>query len=267
MIELFKFDDYKQIVTHLLEVNKVKGARSKLSRAISCHLAYISQVLEGHSHFTMEQGQLLCQHFNFTDQEMEFFLNLLGYARAGTPALRKYYEKKVLKYKEEQNNISSKVQASQLLTQDQESQFYQSWINVAVFVLTSIPNYNQIPLIAENLKISERKVLESVGVLEQMGLVIRKGPLITSTGQRLHVASDSSIISKHHSNWRIKAIQSLDSESVKEDLHFSTVYSLSVADVDKIRDIILKCISTTETVIRPSKEEVMHCLCIDWFKV
>lgn len=87
---------------------------------------------------------------------------------------------------------------------------------------------------------------------------------------RIHLGNDSSLISKHHTNWRIQAIRSLDREDrtqQNEDLHYSSVVSLSAADVLKIKAMLVETIESFNATVAPSKEELVQCLALDFFKV
>ena len=89
---------------------------------------------------------------------------------------------------------------------------------------------------------------------------IRIGPV------RIHLERDSPLIGRHHSNWRMKAIQALDRPRAKH-LHYSGVFSLSQADVEKIRQILLESIEKSEPVLRDSPEETAWVIGMDFFEL
>ena len=74
------------------------------------------------------------------------------------------------------------------------------------------------------------------------------------------------MIAKHHANWRMRSIQTLDRRS-QEDLFFSGPISISEEDATKIRGNLLKMLEQLEPVIRASKEEAVFCLGMDFFRV
>jgi hypothetical protein len=77
---------------------------------------------------------------------------------------------------------------------------------------------------------------------------------------------ESPFIIKHHTNWRLKAIQSFEQESERE-LHYTSVISLSQSDVLKLKTLFVNSIDKYNEIVRPSKEEACYCLCLDFFKV
>jgi hypothetical protein len=75
------------------------------------------------------------------------------------------------------------------------------------------------------------------------------------------------MISRHHSNWRMRAIEALD-RNLASDIHLSTLLSISKQDVVKIKEQVLKSINQTRGLARESvPEEELYCFAVDFFKV
>jgi hypothetical protein len=74
------------------------------------------------------------------------------------------------------------------------------------------------------------------------------------------------MISKHHTNWRMQAIQSLEREAESE-LHYSSVITVSEGDAVKIREALVKAIEQVRLIVKPSKDEALYCYNLDLFKV
>jgi hypothetical protein len=81
---------------------------------------------------------------------------------------------------------------------------------------------------------------------------------------QVHLNRDSPLIRQHHTNWRMSAIQSLMNDN-KEDLHYSTVSTLSRSDAEKLRADMTSLIENYVAVVKPSKEEVMYGFNLDFF--
>ena len=83
--------------------------------------------------------------------------------------------------------------------------------------------------------------------------------------QKTHLAADSLMASRLHTNWRLKAIENLP-QLLKQDLALSAPMSIRVADFKEIRELL---VSTIETIIKVAAEtkkaESLACLNIDWF--
>lgn len=99
--------------------------------------------------------------------------------------------------------------------------------------------------------------------LTQSGLCIEKenrffiGPLLT------HLGNESPFLSRHHQNWRIKALQKSNKVSPQE-LMFTGPFSLSKNDCAKIRSELLDLIAKTVKTVKTSEVETLVFLNIDF---
>ena len=132
--------------------------------------------------------------------------------------------------------------------------------------MLTIPRYHTKEAIAEYLKINIKIVSEVLDFLVSVGLASRSGNKFTTGASKIHLEKDSPLISKHHTNWRIAAIKSFENE-VAEDLHFSSVFTLSEKDAHGIRSSLLKTIENAVGVIKDSKEESTMAMTMDLFKI
>jgi hypothetical protein len=70
----------------------------------------------------------------------------------------------------------------------------------------------------------------------------------------------------NHSNWRNRGI--LDSYKREAGgVHYSAVHCLTRSDYEKIKEMTLHFLDATRAVVRPSKEEELVCMTLDWFIV
>lgn len=87
-----------------------------------------------------------------------------------------------------------------------------------------------------------------------------------TTGQaRLYLPGDSSLISRHHANWRIHALQSLFAAN-SEDLHYSSVVTLSREDGARIREQLIQAIQKAKEIIKDSPEEDLFGFHMDFYQ-
>lgn len=80
------------------------------------------------------------------------------------------------------------------------------------------------------------------------------------------MGADSPLISKHHQNWRLQAMQSFARRS-GESLHYSSAVTLSAEDCVRVKEKIVALINDVKTVVRDSKEETLRCFALDFFEV
>lgn len=67
-------------------------------------------------------------------------------------------------------------------------------------------------------------------------------------------------------NWREKSIEALNREGHAK-LHYTAPMTLSKADAELVREMIVKLLESIDKVIEPSPSEELRCLNIDWFEV
>ena len=147
--------------------------------------------------------------------------------------------------------------------------YYSSWHYSAIHVATSVPEFQTRDAIASALGLAPGLVSQALEFLIEWGLVAEKKGRFVIGPVRMHLGAESPMISKLHANWRLQALQSFDHPATEpaEDLHYSTVLTLSRADVLRVREALLRAVDETEKIFRPSPEEVVYCVGIDWFRV
>ncbi len=144
--------------------------------------------------------------------------------------------------------------------------FYSSWIYGAIHVMLTIPEFQTKEAIAKYLNLSLKKTAEILEFLVSIGLAKQSVSGRFEIGEaRIHLGSDSPLISKFHTNWRMQAIRSLEKEDLKEDLHYSSAVTLSEEDFLKIKSLLVKHIEEIKAIIRDSSAEGVHCFSIDLF--
>jgi len=74
------------------------------------------------------------------------------------------------------------------------------------------------------------------------------------------------MISKHHTNWRMQAIQSFEKEN-ESDLHYSSVITIAEDDIPRVREALIKAVEKVREIVRPSQDEAVLCYALDLFKV
>ena len=92
--DIFTFKDYKKFIQAVLNEREDLN-RSTIARELQVQSAYISQVLNGSAHLSMEQGFRLTDTFSLGLSEKEFFMCLLQYNRAGSRDLELFYKQKL----------------------------------------------------------------------------------------------------------------------------------------------------------------------------
>jgi hypothetical protein len=71
----------------------------------------------------------------------------------------------------------------------------------------------------------------------------------------------------HHLNWRVEAINSFGREDHEHTVHYTAVMSIDAKSASKIQDILLDAITNCDPQIREAKDEEVHALTVDFFKI
>jgi hypothetical protein len=84
--------------------------------------------------------------------------------------------------------------------------------------------------------------------------------------QRTFLSKTSPFITNHHTNWRLRAIETSKNLSDQE-LMFSFPMSISEKDFARIREMFAEIISKSSLIIKDSPSERVACMNIDLFWV
>jgi uncharacterized protein (TIGR02147 family) len=241
-----------------------RGIYATLARVLGLHTTSLSQIMAGKKNLSLEHAAIICNFFDFSDIETQFFLLLVQFDRAGHPILKDTIEKQITKVREQSGELSEIVPSNTKLSLEQQATFYSDWQYSAIRILSSIDGHQTAVEISERLKLPRGKVSEKLKFLLGCGLCIEESGKIRPGPAYTHLDSQSPMISKHHANWRIQAI--LRHPDLEHDeLAYSSPMSLSKADAVKISSLLKGVIKRANEIRTASQCETMRCLSIDWF--
>lgn len=268
MKDIFTALTYKDFLNQQLDLasQTTKGAKSALATAMACQTSYLSQVLHGDAHLSLEQAEKLAQHYALNASETEYLYLLIQHDRAGTSGLRLHFNRKMEQIHKDRLNLKNRVQASEEISKEEQSTYYSAWIYAAIHVILTIPEFRTLHEIAKKLNLSLEVTKNALDFLVNSGLAVKKKNEFHPSKKRMHLGHDSSMIIRHHTNWRLNSLQSLESKpQTTTDLHYSSVVSLSKADVIVIREKLLQEIQNTKNVIKKSDEEELFAFHVDFY--
>ena len=267
MPQLFQSQDYKVFLNSKLDEldQGGRGARARMSRVIGCQTAYTAQVLRSSAHFSLEQTERINEFLGHTEEEGHFLLLLVQLAKSGTPALKARFQKQIQTIQQQRSVLGNRLDIKENLAHQDQVLYYSSWIYAAIHALVSVPGYQSLEKISRRLGIGLKTSGEALEFLLRSGLIHRNKKNEIEIGKsQIHLGVDSPLISKHHTNWRLQAIRSIEKDS-KEGLHYSSALSISKQDADVIKEEIIKLLKQLKPIIRNSKEEEVYCLSFDFF--
>ena len=264
---VFEFRDYKAYLKHIEDSrpHKGRGFRAEMSRATNCQTAYISQVLNSKANFSLEQAQNINKLLLHNKDESRFFLLLVEYTRAGTPELRSHFLELMEENIQKQLNLKERFKIKEVLSLEDQTTYYSEWAYAAIHMAVTVRDLQFVKSISDFFQLPELKVQKVLKFLSSTGLVTETASGKYQIGNaRLHLGKDSPLLAKHHTNWRLQAMNSFERETEK-DLHYTSIVSLSLEDVLEIKSRFIKEIDSYNSIVKNSAEQTICCLALDFF--
>ncbi len=263
---VFDFDSYTGYLAERLPIRGVgRGQRTILAQRLSCRPTFVSQVIRGKSHFSLEQAAQVNEFLLHSESEAEFFFHLVLADRAGGKALSDQVKRTLHRLRARRKEISSRVQAKQELVGEQAVEYFSHWSYSAVHMALLIAALRTPKAIGLRLRIAEPEILKRLEFLESVGLASSVSGQWKTSGNRLHIPKGSPHVRWHHSQWRLKAIEAASNPG-GNGLHYSGVLALPKSEVETIRKLLFKLIEDVEPLLHKSAEEELVCLNLDLFE-
>ncbi len=266
-LKIFAYKDYKAYLQAALpRAGTERGLRARLAKKLACQPAYISQVLNGHGNFSMEHAYSICDFLRLDSTETRYFLLLVQLERAGSETYQRHLRSELTAILNARETIKERIKVPQALNDEARATYYSNWTFAAVHIMCSVPELQTPEAIAARLRLPFNTVRSCLDFLISTGLIVLNRGCYQISSRRIHLGADSPLLAKHHSNWRLRAMQALEGQG-ESILHYSSVISLAEKDVSAIKDILLRALELQEAVLEASKEEAAYCLSLDFFRI
>jgi uncharacterized protein (TIGR02147 family) len=265
--QIYDFNEYKAYLLYRTGPSGTRtGLRSAIAAATGCNTAYVSQVLNGSSDFSLEQAEKINHLLDHTEEETHFFLLLVQQDRAGTKYLKKYFENQIIKFKEQRLNIQKRLGVKKTLSSNDQAIYYSNWQYGAVHVALSVPELRRAENLATYFDLPVSRIKKILDFLVSVGLAKENQKGFEIGESHIHLAKESENILRHHANWRLKAIELLDRE-LENDIHYASVFTISKKDAFRLKDMIIENLKVMNKDIEKSKEEEVYCFTTDFFRL
>lgn len=265
---IYSYDDYKRFILDLIELspNQGRGVRRKLAEFIGCQVAYVSHVLAADRDFSLEQAEAASRFFSLREDEADCMLLLVELRKAGTAELKKHLNKRLAALRAEHQEIKKRIRISGEISEVDQALYYSSWHYQAAHSALGIPELRTAPSIAKRFGFSIERTNQILSFLLDRGLITEQRGQYRLTDKQIHLPRTSPLISKLHSNWRVQTLQNL-TEMKSDDYHYSGLVTLSAADAEKVREILISALEASVDTVRPSKEEKICVLAMDFYEL
>jgi uncharacterized protein (TIGR02147 family) len=268
-MNIFEFADYRLYVQERVKKlpKRGRGEFLKIAKALGMHTSSVSQVFKGQKRLTLEQGSRLAEHLGLNDLESDYLLNLIEKERAGTKDLEARIEKRLQKIRELASQLVNRLPRDQVLSEESKALFYSNWFYSAIRLGTDIEGLQTIEALSEYFSLQPALVNEVLQFLLACGLCIEQDGLYKMGPKRTHLEATSPLISRHHMNWRMKAVERSTKLEHSEELQLSSPVVLSKKDALYVKSLLMTQVQDVLKTATPSPSETLYCLNVDWFKV
>jgi uncharacterized protein (TIGR02147 family) len=267
-MKLFEYHDYRQYLKDRIQIARKAGRREvgKIAQHLGLHATTFSQILSGSRQLSLENAVSISGYFGLNKSETRFFLLLVQLAHAGSEAFRQVIRAQIEESREESSELIHILPDSTPMSEEQRAVFYSDWYYSAVRVLSSIPGTQTPRAIAEYLGLPIELIEKVINFLIATNLCVWTDEKVSPGPNYTHLEAQSPLISRHHANWRLKAIQR-HAKMTRDEVSYSSAMSLSTADVRKVRNLISGAIEEIHKIREPSECESAFFLNVDWLKL
>lgn len=265
-MNIYDYDSYKDCINAWI-LDQPKGGHGQLRRLanqLNVNSVVMSQVFRGERDITTEQAVGVAKYVGLTNHERDFFLLLVQRARSGTKELSDILTEQIETLRQKAQSLKNRIQHTKFTEKDRAT-FYSQWYYSAIRLGLSIENVNTISAISERLKLDRTLVSKVVSFLLEHRLIVERNGKLDLGPQVTHVGHDSPFVNRHHSNWRLKGLQSMERTN-DEQLFYTGPMALSARAANAIRKEVIQLIEKATKTAAESKSEVLACLNIDWFR-
>ena len=266
---VFSFGDYKAFVRDFIQnqPKRGRGQSRKIAQHLNIHPAMVSQIFSGERDLTPEQAYDLGDFLGFGELEKDYFLLLVQIARAGTHRLKENYRSQAQALIEKAQDLENRLPRDIEFTEEMKARFYSAWYYSGVRLASSLEPINSPQEIASHLDISPALAAKTLEFLLSTGLCVRAPEGHLALGpQRTHLESSSPLVQHHHRNWRLKALQFMESNQ-ESDLFYSGPMSLSHQAFEGVRELIIELLGQVRKRAEHSEAETIVCLNLDLFRI
>lgn len=266
-MEVFDYISYRDFIKEMIRARSIenKGVITTLSKAMNIHSSLMSMILSGKRDLSIEQSFDLCQYFELTEPEIEFFILLVQWERAGTKRLKLHFKNKIDVLKKESKLLKNKVHIRKTLSEAEQSIFYSNWMYAAFHLYCGIgKNGKSLLEVCHEFKKPRKTVLEILTFLRSINLLTESDGRYQVTSKSTLLGLDSPFLIRHHMNWRNRALMRMD-ELTEAEFMISAPFSVSKSDFSKIRELLVHSVKKVTDVIQASPEEITACMNIDLF--
>jgi uncharacterized protein (TIGR02147 family) len=264
MKSIFEFKNYQSYLLYFFQLKR--GNQARLAEFIDCRSSFLTQVIDERVEISLDQAVKIPNFLGLNKNEKMGFFLYVQKEKISDTAEKRFLEDQILLLKHKNNTIKERMSDVGELEEAAKAKYYSSWLYGAIHILCAFSWIQNVDSIADYLKIDRSIANEAVAFLIECGLVQLKNNKLSIGKKQIHLNDDSPHIFNHHLNWRLKAVEKLNTKT-SQILNFSSLVGISKKDAEVIKEIFLKSISQTNLVVQQSGEEFAYLINIDFIEI
>lgn len=268
MTELFEISDYRKIVRFWIKSRpqKGRGEIQKISDNLGIPASVFSLTLSGSRDLSPDHALLLAEYMGLMNLEKDYFLTLVQIEKASHHKYKDHLKKKLLSLKEESLNLIKRITHEKKLDDQDQQEFYSSWIYSGIRLYCSIGDGATLDELNKKFMLTQESLLKILDFLVRTGLVVQKNSKYQMGPQRTFLERSSHLVGRHHTNWRLKAIER-SSNLRNQELMFTGPLTCSKKDQQIIREKLAQTIKEIADLVKDSSAEEFWYFGIDFIKM
>ena len=164
------------------------------------------------------------------------------------------------------NDLKNRLEFRKTLSAVDQATYFSAWHYAAIHLLLSVPGLDNREALARYLKLSPKRVAQTLAFLVESGLAVEKKG-ISARAKPASTWAPTHRCSPNTTPTGACRLSNRSNASGPKKLHYSSAVTLARADIPAVKEILVEAIERVRAVVRPSKEEALYCYALDLFEV
>ena len=268
MNSLFETLEYRKIIRNWLKMQprKGRGLLQKMSELLGIPASVFSLILSNQRELSADHAYLLAEYMGLLPLEKDYFITLVQIEKAHHHKYKTFLKEKKETLLKESLNLAKRVAHEKTLNEKDQQEFYSSWLYSAIRLKCSVGEGLSIEAIKTQFHLKHERAIHITEFLLRSSLIVQENMRYKMGPQSTFIGRKSPMVGRHHSNWRLKAIEKSTEVSEKE-LMFTGPLTCSRKHAEIIREKMAQLLQEVSEIVRDSPAEDLFYVGLDFIRV
>lgn len=259
------FSDYKKFIRSYLETAYQKrGLRTQMAEAMKTHRSHVTHLITSEVQLTLEQADALARFMGLQPLEVEYFVQLVSLARAGTPSLRSLISRNLKNTAQAIKKERLKLPSETTVLPQQAFQYFGQWWSMAVHLAVSSWKKNDMATISSRLGISRQTVARTIHELHEAGMLKKTNKGWVAENPSVDLSQSPQLVWIHAATWRNWVLGRHRHHTELPETRYSGALSMTSEDAVWVREQIVDLIGRMRSRVATKKGEQIFYLGVDF---